>query len=103
MLDCALENIWRSKFAVTSLKSNFEAKRFENQKFDELTDSNFTNIYRLKAFPDSAEKYMVTFWKDLQFKGTADAHFLDTLKNFMIHSKRTPKELGVQDKHLQLL
>jgi hypothetical protein len=103
LLDCALENIWRSKFAASSLKTNFEAKRFENQKFDELTDSNFTNIYRLRAFPDVAEKFMVKFWKDLQFKGSADAHFLDTLKNFMIHTRVQPKDIGIQEKHLALL
>lgn len=103
LLNSTLENIWRSKFDFRSLRTNYEAHRMEHETFNEITDSNFTSIYRLRELPDCGDEFMTRFKKELNYKQSGDVYFLEGFKNFLLHNRLNARDVVRDEKHLKLL
>lgn len=103
LLNCALENVWRMKFESRSLKNNYESRRMEIEKMDEITCSNYSNIYRLKAYVEIADEFIGVFRKQVDLKQTADVFFVESFRNFLSHQRLNAKDVVGDEKYLSLL
>lgn len=103
LLNSTLENIWRTKFDSRSLRTNYEAHKLENEKFNEITDSNFTAIYRLRELPESSEEFMSNFRKNLNYKHSGEVYFVEAFKNFLLHNNLHAGNVVGDQKYLRLI
>lgn len=102
LLHAVLENIWKLKFASRTLKHNFDSRRQEIEKFDEITDSNYSNIYRLKACTDIGGEFISFFRTQSNIKQAPDTFFIESFKNFLIHNKLSAAQVVTDNKYMSL-